>query len=62
MKVIIVDDEPKAITLLSSYLEHFSQLEIAATFRNGLKAFEWLNREQADLVFLDINMPRQVKA
>lgn len=57
MKVIIVDDEPKAITLLRSYLEHFRQIEVVATFRNGLKAFEWLNQERVDLVFLDVNMP-----
>lgn len=57
MKVIIVDDEPKAITLLRSYLEHFSQLELVATFRNGLKAFEWLGEQEVDLILLDINMP-----
>ena len=57
MTAIIVDDEPRAIRLLESYLEHFSQIQLVGTFRNGLKAFEALAREPVDLVFLDINMP-----
>ncbi|MEZ4772006.1 MAG: LytTR family DNA-binding domain-containing protein [Bacteroidia bacterium] len=57
MKVIIVDDEPRAIELLKSYLVHFPQVELVETFRNGLKAAEFCNRETVDLVFLDINMP-----
>lgn len=57
MKVIIVDDEPRAIELLASYLEHFSNFEVVATFRNGLKALEFLNANIVDVAFLDINMP-----
>ena len=57
MKVIIVDDEPRAIELIASYLEHFSSFEVVATFRNGLKALEFLNTNSIDVVFLDINMP-----
>ena len=57
MKVIIVDDEPKAIALIASYIAHFSKLEVVATFRNGLKALEFLNSNVVDVVFLDIQMP-----
>jgi two-component system LytT family response regulator len=57
MKVLIVDDEPRAIELLTSYLNHFSDFEIVGTFRNGLKALEFLNTNTVDVVFLDINMP-----
>ena len=57
MRVIIVDDEPKAIDLLSGYLNHFKGVELVGTFRNGLKAFEFLSKEKVDVVFLDINMP-----
>ncbi|MCB0497582.1 MAG: response regulator transcription factor [Cyclobacteriaceae bacterium] len=57
MKAIIVDDEPKAIELLKGYLEHFSAVELVGTFRNGLKAFEFLNQYLVDVAFLDINMP-----
>ena len=57
MKVIIVDDEPKAINLLTGYLNHFKGVELVGHFRNGMKAFEFLSREKVDVVFLDINMP-----
>lgn len=57
MKVIIVDDEPKAIELIISYLDHFTKFELVATFRNGLKALEFLNSNTVDVIFLDINMP-----
>jgi len=57
MKVIIVDDEPKAIELIASYLSHFSKFELVSTFRNGLKALEFLNTNAVDVIFLDINMP-----
>ncbi len=57
MRAIIVDDEPKAIELLRSYLNHFSSIELVGTYRNGLKAFEFLSKEPVDLILLDINMP-----
>lgn len=57
MTAIIVDDEPRAIQLLESYLQHFSQIQLVGTFRNGLKAIESLSKQSVDLVFLDINMP-----
>lgn len=57
MKAIIVDDEPMAIDLLKGYLKHFQSIELVGSFRNALKAFEFMNAEHVDLVFLDINMP-----
>jgi len=57
MKVILVDDEPKALGLLTSYLKHFSNFELVGTFRNGLKVLEFLHTNTVDVVFLDINMP-----
>ncbi|MEQ8473542.1 MAG: response regulator transcription factor [Marinoscillum sp.] len=57
MNVIIVDDEPRAIELIKGYLEHFSALELKGTFRNAMKAFNYIQQESIDLIFLDINMP-----
>lgn len=57
MKAIIVDDEPKGIELIKGYLDHFNEIDLVGSFRNGLKAFEYLNNHSIDLIFLDINMP-----
>ena len=57
MKAIIVDDEPNAIQLLSSYLSQFSRIELVGSFRNGIKALEFIQENKPDLIFLDINMP-----
>lgn len=57
-RCIIVDDEPLAIEVLQSYVEQLEQLELVDTFRNPVKAFEFLQKNQVDLVFMDIQMPR----
>jgi DNA-binding LytR/AlgR family response regulator len=57
MKCIIIDDEPNAIDILKRYTEQVSFLELGGTFRNPVKALEFLQDQGTDLVFLDINMP-----
>ncbi|MEM9300240.1 MAG: response regulator transcription factor [Bacteroidota bacterium] len=57
MKAVIVDDEPKAIHLIEDYCSHVSSIEVVATFRGALKAFEFVSRNSIDIIFLDINMP-----
>lgn len=57
IKTIIVDDEPKAIHLLEGYLNHYTQVALVGSFRNALKALDYLNQHPVDLVLLDINMP-----
>ena len=58
MNCIIVDDEPNAIDVLKRYAELTPFLNLRQTFRNPLKAISYLQEEQVDLVFLDINMPK----
>jgi DNA-binding LytR/AlgR family response regulator len=55
---MIIDDEPVARRLLREYIEDISFLEIAGEADNPLKAQSTLSREQVDLIFLDINMPK----
>ncbi len=57
-RCLIVDDEPIAIEVIKSHLQHFETIEITATANNAVKAIEILNRQQIDLMFLDIQMPQ----
>lgn len=54
---IIIDDEPLAINVIKSHLQHVSDVEIENTFDNALDALNYLNEHEVDLIFLDINMP-----
>lgn len=58
LKCIIVDDEPPAIRLLEGYVAKTDLLEKTAVFTDSLKALEYLNQNQVDVVFLDIQMPQ----
>lgn len=57
IKCVLIDDEPLAIKVLLNYFENFSDFEIIATFNNSLEALEFINSNNVDAVFLDINMP-----
>ncbi|MBK9401657.1 MAG: response regulator [Bacteroidetes bacterium] len=57
LKCIIVDDEPLAQEVLERYLENIRELELVTKYNNALEAFEVLNHENIDLMFLDISMP-----
>lgn len=58
IKCLIVDDEPLAIEILESFVERVDSLELVASCTNGVKAFDVLKKEQIDLLFLDIQMPK----
>ncbi|HKO78708.1 MAG TPA: LytTR family DNA-binding domain-containing protein [Flavobacterium sp.] len=57
IKCILIDDEPLAIKVLLNYFENFSDFEIIGTFNNSLEGLEFINSNNVDAVFLDINMP-----
>lgn len=57
MKCIAIDDEPKALGVISYYAQQVPLLQLAATFRSGLDALALMQKEAVDLIFLDINMP-----
>jgi two-component system LytT family response regulator len=54
---IAIDDEPKALEVIKRYCEKSDLIGLKATFREPVKAIEYLAREKTDLIFLDINMP-----
>ncbi len=58
LKAIIVDDEESARDVLQSLLVRFcSDVEVVAKCENLIEAVSVIEREQPDLVFLDIEMP-----
>jgi two-component system LytT family response regulator len=57
IKCVLIDDEPLAIKVLLNYFENFSDFEVISTFNNSLDGLEFINSNNVDAVFLDINMP-----
>ena len=54
---IIVDDEPMAREILENHLQKVDAVTIIASCKNAIEAFNVLNSNSIDLIFLDINMP-----
>ncbi|WP_138481178.1 LytR/AlgR family response regulator transcription factor [Dyadobacter bucti] len=57
LRAILVDDEPHAIEVLDNYLGNFSEIEVIARCRNAIQAFQILQQNKIDLMFLDVKMP-----
>lgn len=57
LKVIIIDDEPLAINVVKNYVTKVNQLELMETFSNAISAADFLQENEIDIIFLDINMP-----
>lgn len=57
IKIIIVDDEPKAIEILERYLAKIPFAKLDNTFRDPVEALAYVKENKVDLILLDINMP-----
>lgn len=58
LRCIIVDDEPLAREGLSNYVREIDFLQLVATCDNPVSLMSLLDQHSADLVFLDIQMPK----
>lgn len=54
---MIVDDEPIARDILTSYISRIPALHLVKSCRNATEAYEGLYEHTVDLLFLDIQMP-----
>ncbi len=54
---IIVDDEPMAREILENHLKKIESIKVVGSCKNAIEAFNMLNSQNIDLIFLDINMP-----
>lgn len=59
IKAIIVEDSRLARLELKEILKKHIEIEIIAEAENVMKAFEIIQKENPDLLFLDINMPEK---
>lgn len=58
IKCLIVDDEPIALEILESYIARIEHLELVAKCKNAFEAFNFLQNNRVDLLFMDIKMPQ----
>jgi two-component system cell cycle response regulator DivK len=56
-RILIVDDDPDVILVLSTILQDHGYETLDAP--NGLEGWETVNRESPDLVLLDLMMPQK---
>lgn len=57
MNCIIVDDETAARTIVSHLCSQVDNLDVIDEFPNALQAIKFLNKNDIDVIFLDIHMP-----
>jgi DNA-binding LytR/AlgR family response regulator len=57
IRCLVVDDEPLAIDIVVSYLQRLD-IRAIATANNAIEAFQQLQQQPVDLLFLDIQMPQ----
>jgi two-component SAPR family response regulator len=53
---IAIDDEPLALSKIEGFIKSVPSLDLLMTFDNAVEAMVWLKSNQADLIFLDIQM------
>ena len=57
MKCIIIDDEAAARAIIENLCSKVETLNVIADFPNAIEAMKYLNKNEVDLIFLDIHMP-----
>ncbi len=57
-KVIVIDDEPLARSVVMEYLQSHADLRVMQQCNDGFEGLKAINQQQPDLIFLDIQMPK----
>lgn len=58
MKIVIIDDEPLARSIIKEYLQSHSEIEVVQECGDGFEGVKAIMQYQPDLIFLDIQMPK----
>ena len=57
-KIIIIDDEPLARSIVREFLQKHPQLQVIQECGDGFEGVKAIQQHQPDLIFLDIQMPK----
>lgn len=58
IKVVLIDDEPLARSIVAEYLQPFSNIEIVQECSDGFEGMKAISQHHPDLIFLDVQMPK----
>lgn len=58
LRCLLVDDEPPAIEVIKTFAAAVPALDVVGTCRHAVEAFHFLQSQEVDLMFLDIQMPQ----
>ena len=58
IKYIIVDDESIAHDIIKGYCDMLPNMELQSNCYDAIEALQYLNSNEVDLIFLDLNMPK----
>jgi len=58
IKILIIDDEPLARSIIKEYLQSYPDLHIVQECNDGFEGVKAMVQHQPDLIFLDIQMPK----
>ena len=56
IKGVILDNDQSAVTHLKNLIGHFDNIEIIGAFNNAIEASQFINRQNIDVLFIDINL------
>ena len=58
IKILIIDDEPLAATIVQEFIADFPQFEVMSVCQDGFQGLKAIQEHQPDLIFLDVQMPK----
>jgi DNA-binding NarL/FixJ family response regulator len=62
LRTIIIDDEKYACERLKRLLASFPQIQVVDCLTNSRQGIEYINKQKPDLVFLDVELEKNVSA
>ena len=58
IKTIIVDDDELCISVIEDMIDQLEEFSCVGTFQKALDAYTFINNNQVDVLFLDVEMPK----